>query len=1010
MSTRNFAHCLSVAAVTASLCLPHGGAAGQGELSARRLRSRTPAVTACAAGQPAEAAFTLGAGSLLTNYGAQQIVLAGDADGDGRADFLGVDPQAHTVDFAHMSTAGKLTSTGHAHTDFGGRALAAACGAFSGGRGVDTLGICADGAMAVAFDMASGTTSYRRMVTAATLPSDLIPKAPVRAVAADFDGDGKADVLAAGADGKLLFLHNDRSADSAPHFTPQPITGLRLSGRRMAAGDISGTGRAALVWIDAAGKVRQAGMDNAPHFGRPVTLTTASPDDGLAVGRFRGAKQADVIVGQRLLPGSDASHALPLPGLPDAKQARSDTAWIAADFNGDGKDDLLRAQGSGDPFDGNRVLVYYAHDAHDKGALQFDDTDNDGLPDAWETGEIKPGGLDLKEMGCSAGHADVIVEVQRIADVPEAQLRADMDKAVRYFASLPVQNPDGTSGIALHLLYNDPIPMSDGGLPWWRLQAKYHAANRRGVTHWMTIYNGGGGQSSEMGDAGGCGRFGMPAVFIHEFGHQLGLDHTGRWRPGWCPTYPSLMNYAYNYQRDGKAENIGFSDGRLSSVVLNERHLDEYLPLPMDRIAFLAGPPYRYRMKPAPDGKGTLIDWNWNGVFGEKSISADINYGYSTNAGERHVVCKTYTAPAMTALGEGKAARLLLFYGALAPGTPLPAVDVRAKNPSLSPNQPGRLCLRLWQGRDPVKEGGKWSEETIVEAAGLTGEASAATFQHAAWVAYPTLAGVQVRRLIFNTVGKPQIGPAELVPDSQGAQPTLAPLGGRIALLLWRDRTRPVGLRWLDVKSEQVNVAPETALEFASNVPVGAAGGFDADGTPALWIGLTQDQDLRRPSRWQIRVLTLQTDGLLHANRQFWVDGDSGQNRGEGRVTLLMEPDRAFGPEGRWYFLQRGGPAEDLNQDYIGMRIADKTINGGCLTRRYYDEWTNSRCAPGSCWYRGDIALAVRWFGDSPAYKDNDLFVGFAGRGIESEDMGDFNDLHEIRDYGLPGSIRTVNE
>ena len=1008
---------LMIAPLAFVLCLPVGSALGQHPTEDDGISECVPVGAKSGIGngragrRAADAgAFTMGTGSLLNVYGGARIVLAGDADGDGRADFIGVDPNAHAIDFAHMSATGKLNPTGRACSDFGGRTLAAASGAFSGGRNAEIVGVLADGSIVVAYDMATDTRRYRKVTTAATLEQGLIPKAPVRAVTGDFDGDGKPDVLLAGADGSLLLLRNDTGADHVPHFTAQLIADLRPTGRRMAAGDLGRMGKAALVWIDAGGKVRRAAMDRNFHFGRPVTLTTASPDDGLAVGRFRGATQADVIVGQRLLPGGEATHMLSLPTLPDAKAARNDAAWIAADFNGDGKDDLLRVQGSGDPFEADRILVYYAHDKSDKPELQFADTDNDGLPDAWETGAIKPGGLDLKAMGCSPDHADVIVEVQRMADVPDAQLHADMDRAVRYFASLPVKNPDGTTGIALHLLYNEPIPMSDSGKPWWELQAKYHAAGHRGVTHWFVVYNGGGGQSSEMNDGGSFGRFGMPAVFIHEFGHQLGLDHTGRWKPGWCPIYPSLMNYAYNYQLNGKAENVGFSDGRLAAVVLNERHLDEYLPLPMDQIAFLAGPPYHYRMKPAPDGKGTLIDWNWNGVFGEKNISADINYGYSTTGGERNVVGKIYTAPALATIDEGKTSRLFVFYGMLAPGTPVPAVDVKAKNPSLSADQPGRLCVRRWEGADPVKEGRQWSEETVIEAAGVTGEASATSFQHVAWIAYPTLTGVQIRRLTLNVFGALQIGRAQTVPDSQGVQPTLTPLAGRLALLLWRDRTRPVGMRWLDVKNDQAVVAPEAALDFASNVPVGAAESRDAAGKPALWIGLTQDQDARRPSRWQIRSLTLDTDGTLHPNRPFWTDGDAGQNRGFGRVTLLMEPDKAFGPEGRWYFLQRGGPNDDLGQDYIGMRIADKTMTGGCLTRRYYDEWTNSRSAPAACWYRGDIALSLRWFGDSPAYRDNDLFVAFAGRGIESEDMGDFNDLLEIRNYGLSGSIHTVNE
>ncbi|PNA16519.1 hypothetical protein C1X78_26140, partial [Pseudomonas sp. MPR-R1B] len=77
--------------------------------------------------------------------------------------------------------------------------------------------------------------------------------------------------------------------------------------------------------------------------------------------------------------------------------------------------------------------------------------------------------------------------------------------------------------------------------------------------------------------------------------------------------------------------------------VLKETDLDETIPLPYEKVKFLEKAPYHFRLK--PNGKTTLIDWNWNGIFGEKHIRADINYSYSTNAGRRDEVGKTKTAP-----------------------------------------------------------------------------------------------------------------------------------------------------------------------------------------------------------------------------------------------------------------------------------------------------------------------------------------------------------------------------
>lgn len=954
----------------------------------------------------------------IYSYSAPRIPMAGDVDGDGLADFVGLYPEGEgIVDVFRTSPRGKAIFGVQARRPFGGKGVAAACGAFTGERGADTLGVFADGTVRIAHRWNRQTRVYDRDDPAATIPENLRPQTPARAVSGDFDGDGRTDTLVVGANGLPLLLRNLGMENGAPRFAPLPFAedSARLNGLRdLAAGDLEGGGRAAIVWKNDRGAVFRADLQVRADGSCALTavrpVIRARREERLAVGRFHGGKTADILVGQRLLTGGDPARVTTLSHLPDAQTAKGDLVWLAADFDGDGRDDLLRARRSGERFVGDDLYLHYAR--ADTVSAQAADSDGDGLLDVWETGQVKPAGLDLPALGCSPRYRDVIVELVWFENVSEAAVRSEMERCVRFFAALPVTNPDGRAGIGLRLIFQKPIPTGESSKPWWELGEKYHPAAHRGITHWMVIYNAGGGQSGQMADRGSCGVHALYATFLHEFGHQLGLDHTGYWGPAWCPTYSSMMNYAYSYQRGGKAEDIAYSDGRLASIVLNERRLNEYLPLPMEKLSFLTGPPYHYRMKPAPDGKGTLIDWNWNGIFGEKNIAADINYGYSTTGGLRHTIGKTYTAPSLTTSGTGKSERLLLLYGRLPEGAPLPPADATARHPSLSPDQPGRLMLRVWQGKDVVRDAAKWSDEMAVEPAGVLGDPSAASLSGEAWVAYPMASGIVLRRISFDRAGQPQFGAPLSIPDSQNASCTLTALNGRLALLLWRDARTPVGLRLLAPDRGSLKIGPEHSLGFTSNAPVGAAAGGREKGASILWIALNTDQDAGRPGRWQVRKFAIHADGTGRQTAQEWIGGEKGGERNNSRLMLLWEPNRAFQPDGQVYFFGAGmfSDAARWQCHFVSVRIADTSVNGGWKTRRYYDEWTQSRSAPGVCFFRGDIVLAVRWFGNVRGTENDNLLVAFHGRGIESEPMGDFDDIALIRDVGLVRSIPYVAE
>jgi hypothetical protein len=619
--------------------------------------------------------------------------------------------------------------------------------------------------------------------------------------------------------------------------------------------------------------------------------------------------------------------------------------------------------------------------AYESSESYWRDSGNDGLLDGWKMAGFR--GLDLKGMGCTPNHADVICLISLFDDVDRKFVDSDMKRIVKFYADLKVPNADGTTGIRFHPIFLDPIKGADKNNPWWVNQDKFLPAKWKGVVHWMQITNGGGGQANELADGGTCGTGALWAVFVHEFGHQLGLNHEGFLSVGASPMYTSLMNYTWSYGFEESRDKIHYSDGTFTNFAVQEDDLDEVLPFPIEKVKFLSMAPYHFHMK--ANGSTTLIDWNWNGILGEKHVKANINYAYSISAGERDNLGKTKSAPWLFTHQN----RLFALYGT----NDLP-VDLKVQ-PTITPSRPGRLLLKRMQ------KPRAWDPEWIIESGGLLGDPVATSFGKKIVCAYPTAQGLQMRQIEIT-----KDGPITTVPQTFNSDSTLVPTIGvynnRCYLFDWNPKTQEVGYRTLTTDGK---LNERIKLDVLSSNPVGIC--VDPYAKEAV-LGLAQDQPKGRTHRWQIRRYRSDDKGALLADgAPDWVEGVDGGARGNDRVTVLFDSSRDAGPKGRVYFYCKGLTDEKSPWTcaYVALQIADKTYHGGWIVKRYYDEWSTTRSAPAATWWDGDIVYAYRWTAGDQSETDNNFHLGYHGLGIEPGAMGDFNDLAYIRDFGLANSI-----
>ena len=296
------------------------------------------------------------------------------------------------------------------------------------------------------------------------------------------------------------------------------------------------------------------------------------------------------------------------------------------------------------------------------------DTDGDGLVDAWERDGYDHDGdgtvdVDLPAMGASPRRKDIFLEIDYMVDTDHTHRpkAAAIPLVVNAFAQAPVANPDGSTGITLHvdtgnlgggnaLTHRDELGM------WERfdtVKSNNFAPARQPIFHYVIFAH----NMEGFGSVSGLSR-GIPGrdlvvslggwtnqtgtvqeqagTLLHELGHNLGLRHGGVDHSNYKPNYLSVMNYSFQTRGliiDGAEGNFDYS--RFVNRTLAESALSESAGIR------LFGNPSNYgtRWKDAACAHRVSsvirpLDWNGNGTIDAGTVSVNVN---NCSAGTQHV-------------------------------------------------------------------------------------------------------------------------------------------------------------------------------------------------------------------------------------------------------------------------------------------------------------------------------------------------------------------------------------
>ncbi len=368
-----------------------------------------------------------------------------------------------------------------------------------------------------------------------------------------------------------------------------------------------------------------------------------------------------------------AGTAVSFTGRLPLSAADTNNAWdiaiestaLSADTDGDGLLDVWETSGVDADGDGRADLILTnANPLHKDLYVEVD----------WMTEDINGNGvLD------SSSFYDMPEDLNGNGVIDSRPLLPQAQTAlVNAFAAVPnflAGNPDGLPGITLHLVVDDrvpfPLPATAGQLvgpfgvwptnPWpsfaiWKrswfgTQAERQSGNfanarfARQMTHRYCIFGDRIGATSIGGFgelfgndfmvtlgawpiAGGTWQQ-QAGVFMHELGHNLGLEHGGQDSINFKPNYHSVMNYTWSVPAwvPGLPANTCYAGSwrldfsRSAPPALDESSLNEPAG-----ISGIPGSCVPYGPQPPALAPGTgSVDWDRSGFVGQARVRVDIN-------------------------------------------------------------------------------------------------------------------------------------------------------------------------------------------------------------------------------------------------------------------------------------------------------------------------------------------------------------------------------------------------